>query len=361
MSLLLLLFSSWTFAFPELIKHGYTQCSACHQSRAGGDLLTEYGKELAKELASQHKTDYFRIPTPEWLQLGADMRLLQVFVENSQASRGRFIIMQGELNALFKVSESVRANVGLGRYEPKDPNATWKDFAYLPSYWMDYTWRNSAQDQTVQLKAGRFLPSYGLNIPEHTYVSRLTAEFTPGQERTLAEVSWDDSTHQVVVDYLLRRHNYNKLDDEKGGVLQVSRLFTDQVRLGANFYRSEVGVVEPKVKKSLDGIFGLFALSKEWAAYFQLDRINQPTATEGASWLSKFSYDWSPGVELFATQEYLNADTRRSDPRQEFLGFGVDYFPWTHTQFTVTVRNEKNTAAHPTSSQVVWLMFHGYL
>ena len=54
-SLLLGLFavvSSQAFAFPEMVRHGYTQCTACHVSPSGGGILTSYGRELAAEVLS---------------------------------------------------------------------------------------------------------------------------------------------------------------------------------------------------------------------------------------------------------------------------------------------------------------------
>src|ERR1700722_15897581 len=54
-ALFLLLTVVWlpaAFAFPEMARHGYTQCTACHVSPAGGGVLTEYGRELSSDLLS---------------------------------------------------------------------------------------------------------------------------------------------------------------------------------------------------------------------------------------------------------------------------------------------------------------------
>jgi len=39
-------------AFPELTRHGYVSCTACHVSPNGGGAMTPYGRGLSRELLS---------------------------------------------------------------------------------------------------------------------------------------------------------------------------------------------------------------------------------------------------------------------------------------------------------------------
>ena len=52
-ALFVFLFTQNVSAFPEMIRHGYINCNACHVSPAGGGLLTAYGRTISKELLSR--------------------------------------------------------------------------------------------------------------------------------------------------------------------------------------------------------------------------------------------------------------------------------------------------------------------
>jgi hypothetical protein len=69
---LLLLVSGRAMGFPDLIRHGYTNCIACHVSPNGGGVLTKYGRSLSKELLStwgregEEKFAYFAKTSPQF-------------------------------------------------------------------------------------------------------------------------------------------------------------------------------------------------------------------------------------------------------------------------------------------------------
>jgi len=50
----LVTFPSEAQAYPWLIRHGYTNCSACHADPSGGELLTMYGQAMSSEVLSTH-------------------------------------------------------------------------------------------------------------------------------------------------------------------------------------------------------------------------------------------------------------------------------------------------------------------
>lgn len=358
---MLILGSHTLWAFPEMIRHGYTQCTACHESKLGGDFLTEYGKSLAQEILSAHKTEYFQTKTPAWLQLGGDVRLLQTMVENKTSSRGRFLIMQAEVAALFKFDSDIKAGVSLARYEPKSADAIWRDFIYAPQYWISKNWMSDDEESSLSLRAGKFLPGYGVLLSEHVYVNRINTELTPGQERGAVELIANDAKTQVNLTKIFNRFSYNKIIAEDGWLAQVSHLFKDQVRLGFNIYRSDVEQASVVSKKSFEGIFGLIGWNKEWSTLFQIDRLYLDQGKTGISEFLKVGFEVTQGVNLFMTQEYSNYDVEKSDPKVENYGVGVDYFPMTNVHLTAAFRNEKNTALTKDASQVIWLIFHGYM
>ena len=90
-------------AFPDMIRHGYTNCTACHMSPSGGGVLNQYGKSLSKEVLSTWGAEgeenflHGAVDTTavnDWLVLGGDIRAVQVHQENDLIKRGKFIKMQ---------------------------------------------------------------------------------------------------------------------------------------------------------------------------------------------------------------------------------------------------------------------------
>ena len=92
-------------AFPELIRHGYVNCSACHVSPAGGGVLTPYGRGLSNEIVSRWGTEKETLPlhglvplekVQDCLFLGGDLRGVQTQYENNLVKDGQWIPMQAQ-------------------------------------------------------------------------------------------------------------------------------------------------------------------------------------------------------------------------------------------------------------------------
>lgn len=367
---LLVLATVKSFAYPDMIRHGYVNCMACHTTHQGGDMLSAYGRELGKELYSRNDSlfksanaekSYWEIETPEWLKVGANVRLLQTMSESSVASKGRFMIMQVDVDSLFKVNERTIVYASVGRYENSQSDAEWKDFIYSPRLWTQYThtWRGGAE--VASLRAGRFYPVYGINIAEHTYVNRRYLDFNPGQERIMAELAWSNENYQVVASGLGQRGRYDKYDDEKGYVLQVSKVFGKATRAGVNIYRSQLDQGNTKMDKSFEGVFAMIGWTPEVSMLLQADKIYYPNGKTGFLDFVKVNYEYTQGVHLFVTQEYYNADMQKTDPHLESYGIGAQYFPFPNFDFFATFKKTKDSSQLDEYQNVVWLIAHFYL
>lgn len=368
---LVLIFGSLkSVAYPEMIRHGYVNCAACHTTTQGGDLLSPYGRELGKELFSRNDSifksssaekNYWEVETPEWLRVGADLRLLQVMTESSVASKGRFMIMQVDVDSLWKPHEKVSVYASMGRFEPNKGDAEWKDFIYVPRLWAQYTetWRDGSEQ--VSFRVGRFFPVYGVNIAEHTYVNRRYLSLNPGQERLAAELSWNNENYQVVATGMSQRGRFKDYDGEKGYVLQVSKVFGKSARVGMNIYRSRIIQGGSEQDNAFEGLFALIGWTPQFSTLFQADKIYFPHGKTGFLDFLKFSYEYTQGVQLFLTQEYYNANTEKTDPHVESYGLGVQYFPFPNFDFFATYKKTKDTSQLNEFQNVVWLIAHFYL
>ena len=98
-------FQSIARAFPEMVRKGYQNCTACHVAPEGGGLLTDYGRSMSAEILStwnykgEEAVGHGLLPDPpSWLRFGGDFRFIQSYLDNPVATTGRFFPMQEDLD-----------------------------------------------------------------------------------------------------------------------------------------------------------------------------------------------------------------------------------------------------------------------
>jgi len=373
LSLWFLLAPGLAWAFPDMVRHGYMNCIACHTSTAGGGLLNEYGRTLSREILSQptlfgkastegEEKFLYGLPTlPPGLLLQSDIRVLQLFVESKQASRGRFLIMQVDLDASYQWKQW-RAFGSVGRIEATKPDSEAKDFVSSPRHGVEYTFTKPEMENRVALKAGRFMPAYGIGFAEHTFVTRTLLDFNPAQERLATELSWNNDRAQVIATGILQQYTGNDVKKEKGGVVQASIAVREKSKVGVNWYSTER---EDKGVKSMRRIYGAFAhiaFNKDWYGLLEVDKPQRADQKWGLVEIFKLGWEVHQGWHVFAVQEYANLDTGTPNPKFESLGVGTQWFPRPHWDFLTVYRRERNTAGGNNSfTDVVWLVGHFYL
>ncbi len=360
-------------AFPEMVRHGYFNCTACHTSLVGGNSLNAYGRSLSKDVMSQ-KTFLDQKPkdgdelflqgvlkTPEWLDVGGDIRLLQTFVENQQSSKGRFLIMQLELDFVARAYDWIDTFFSVGRMEPKKEDPAAKDFVYTPRLGIDF--RLSPLDQTDQthIRVGRFQPAFGINFAEHIFVTRTLLDFGPGQERIAAEFSWVSDHSSVILTAIVNQSGGNESKFEQGGILQYTRAVGEKSKIGFNIYDTQKKNNDERYSRSILGGFAYIGFTKEWYGLLEVDRPRGLDGKYGLVETFKLGKEVYQGLQVFATHEFANLDSSQGDPKLEIYGLGTEWFPIPHLDFYAAYRKEKNTAFSPQFQDVIWLIGHYYL
>jgi hypothetical protein len=372
-ALIVLLLSSRVWAFPEMVRHGYVNCTACHTSLVGGNMLNPYGRSLSREILSQKMffgqaagegdEQYLHglIETPKWLDVGGDIRLLQTFVESQQASKGRFLIMQVEMDFVARASDLISTFFSLGRLEPRKEDPTAKDFVYSPRWGGDL--RLSPQDQPEQtnFRVGRFMPAYGINFAEHVFVTRTLLDFGPGQERFAAELSWVDDQSSVIGTLIGGQASGNQSKYEVGGIIQFARAVGEKSKVGINYYKTKRRENDVDFNRSILGGFAYMGFTKDWYGLFEVDQPRGADEKNGLVEAFKLGHEVFQGLHIFATHEFANLNTEQADPKFEAYGIGAEWFPKPHFDFYGAYRKEKNSGLSADFQDVVWLIGHYYL
>jgi len=351
-----LLFSLHARAFPEMIRHGYVNCTSCHVSPSGGGILTEYGRNLSRDTLSTWGTEneakflYGAVSTPEWLNLGGDIRAIQSYLENQTVKEARTISMQNDLEAAVKI-----ANVFfVGTYgwdDIKQKNLSRRHYILVP-----------LTDQ-VNFRAGRFLSNYGLNIPDHVMFIRRPLGWDQGSETYNVELSWIGENANASLTGVLGRPDDTKLDREYGFITNLAVDLNEKSKLGVNFYQGS----NKTQKRQMTGLYGMIGFSENlfWLTEFdfhQTETLQVPTEpVQGFVEFQKVGYEFYKGMVGFAVQQWRKSRLKEDNSAQDSYGLGLQLFPRPHFEFEFVWLKQRDLANNPPFYDYAWILGHYYL
>lgn len=158
-------------AYPQFLLSRDATCASCHIVPAGGNLLNENGLAVAETMSTFGTAPEFMygaIPTPDWLVLGGDLRGAAGYLKTPEDVAAAFP-MQIELYAHATFGNfAVHANFGPRPSTVGNEAATrvWAREHYL--MWT----QNVGEAGDLTIRAGRFMPVFGLRLAEHTVYTR---------------------------------------------------------------------------------------------------------------------------------------------------------------------------------------------
>jgi len=197
--------SAW--AEPMFLAKQYTRCTSCHYSPSGGGLLTPYGRLLShRELSTTTAAATVAAPAAEDdphgeqaflygafgkslgpVHLGLEMRPSRLRLGFPGGQQDMTLLMNVELvGAVQKNGWTAYATAGR---EP--PDSAVRDGRVLPDpAFISYEhWISYRTDQGFGIRAGRFMPAYGLRLADHTAYSRSYLDFDRNDQVYGLEVS----------------------------------------------------------------------------------------------------------------------------------------------------------------------------
>jgi len=375
--LYLISFSSNANAFPEMIRHGYANCSACHVSLTGGGVLNDYGRELSRELLATWKGNeklkenqflWGALGSPredqtkgrpriqDWLKLGGDIRSVYLYKNTDTATSGQTIFMQGDFEAAAVLKKlTIDATAGIEQPIPGIPI----DFISR-RHFVQY----SLTDE-FNLRAGRFIPAYGINTADHVELTRDPLRLGDQWSSYNFEASYITDKYNIFVTGILGRIDNPSLEHEKGGALQATYAPSEKVKLGGEVYFGE----NDNERRWLFGPLGLIGITDRLMLQSEIDfQMNyQKTLALGPDtqgWVSsqKLSYEITDGIWVFGDQEYGKFAFDIPLSEVQIYGVGMQFFPRTHFEFNVSFEKVRNLSANSGDFyDYAWLMTHFYL
>lgn len=353
---LIFLFSSQAFAFPQLIRHGYTNCTSCHASPRGGGVLTEYGRALSKEILSTwgyegeetwHYGAINKDSIADWLRVGGDVRAVQVHNKNERATVGRFIEMQEQVELAGQFN-----NTWLSISASADTMKTSKPW-YIPGF---YFLTNLTEK--LNIRVGRFVPRFGLNTPEHIFSTRGPIGFGYQAERDTAEVTY--SAERWDVSFAASTGRLHSKETADGFYGQANYSFTTHDKWGISIGKQTTGLQNQTL-----GIHGLMGFTER--LYLETDSVlKKGTAFTGGSQrgiyhFAKVGYEIEKGLHLIALEDVRKDDLSLNNSTQFMYGAGLAFYPRPHFEFQGVLSKRTRLAQSHKEEDYFWLLMHFYL
>lgn len=356
----LTLIAPQAFAFQDMIRHNYVNCNACHVSATGGNALTPYGRSMSQELLSSWGTEreasflngvVKQEKLPDWLITGGDVRYLQTFRDTPTRQSARSMWMQTEIE-LGARAEKFGASIAVGKYEPRAEELRW----VAPRFYAFYT-----PTDEMFVRAGRFVPVFGLNIPYHTLPTRQSLGFFPGRERDAVEAVWSGEKWNFAGSVSRNPAGPVANDRRESMVtLQANRNFAGHYRVGMSAMTAKADAAD----RSAVSAHAILGFSKQWAysSEFTLQRLS-PSAGSASSGLYHFSqliYEPWKGFSFYLLEDYEKTNLSDSQTLSNSIGPGFRFFPRPHFEIDGVYLKKRVASAGDRFDTFAWLVAHYY-
>jgi len=364
-SLIILFCVQDVFAFPEMIKHGYVNCTACHVSSSGGGLLNEYGRNLSAELIStwSNKNEEFFLhgavnteKFDKWLSIGGDLRGVQAHTDYKDATAhavdGRWINMQAGIE-IGIIQPKWAAVAFIGEFNSRDRQHKNEILPYSPRHYFLF----NATDE-ISIKLGRFQPNFGLNLPDHFLATRAPLGFGYVINKNSLEASYLGENWNLITSIYNIPSQFGSAYS-KGAMVNVMRVLSDKYKFGLQFL-SEVGDSQ---KRNILGITSQLGWSEHLVTLVELDRIiNEPNnnvESKGLALTHRTQYEIFKGFNIAALNDYYQSNLEVGSTKIYKLGPGVIWYPRPHFDFQLfATREYRESLSEP--GVYAWLMTHYY-
>jgi hypothetical protein len=368
--LAMMLPARFSFAFPEMVRHNYVNCTACHVSPSGGGVLTAYGRSMAKEVLSTWGYEGEEGPghglikqTPEWLILGGDVRWVQTYLDTPAVREGDAFWMQSDLELGVQNKKWIAVGT-IGAEGGPDSYSERGEFISRRHY------LNYRPTEQISLRAGRFTPQFGINQANHTLVTRgglppaglSGLGFMPGTETYNMEAAWIGDQFDVFATGIMGRPDDPNVRANKGAALSTSYALFDKHKIGASYWRTQTDTQ----RREMYGAWGILGFTHHFFILAEIDYLGTRNRQSDAfrqqyvSYL-RVNYEWRQGVHAYIFNQ--NTDLMRTGdlPHAESIGLGIQLFPRPHFEINAEFQHVGNTNSFAGVSDAGMLLLHYYL
>lgn len=220
-------------AYPQYQLSRDQTCTGCHLSPAGGNLLSENGLMVAEGKSQLGTAPEFLnglVSPPDWLVLGGDLRGSTGYIQTPEKVLAAFP-MQLDLYAAARFADHFALHVTAG-YRPatvgnEAATRVWSREHYL-------MWQQEAGgSEGLYVRAGRFMPVFGLRLAEHPVYTRRFGGTQLYAETYAAAVEYVVPKFELHATGFIEDPLIDPVEHYSGGALYGEVRLTETFALGA--------------------------------------------------------------------------------------------------------------------------------
>ncbi len=371
---LLLFAAASSYSYPKFAAYTGEKCQSCHVNPTGGGMRNLYGAKYGKDnlyfkfWEKANKTTEIDPQITKGISMGSDMRM--IFIDDQQGEGNpnfnTFFQMQGDLYVNAQVNKYISLMVAPGLYIPNtygtSPLATKYEIYGMVSN----------LPAGLYFKAGRFIPNFGIKIPEHRAYNRTFNDFyTPYASDAGVEVGIAPSFFTLTAGFSNgssvnksgQRNNSFDFDNQKqvtvsGDFRWASKKSKYTFGIGGSFLSNPYKYDPANNINALRqmgagfisiGLFERVAILGE-VAYNRLDlRDSVSTRSDFRTIFGELDVRLTKGVELKVQYEnYDNAlGVKNNTTERQRYSFGAVFFPLSGLEVEAIYRHVRNGLGDP--------------
>jgi hypothetical protein len=328
-------------AYPQFQMSRDQTCTGCHVSPAGGGLLRENGLQVA-EAISQFGTApelfYGAIPTPSWLVLGGDVRGASGYVQAPEKLLASFPMqIEAYGHAAIGSGFSVYADLAARSGQVGHETAT---FAWSREHYL--MWQNKPGETTgLFLRAGRFMPVFGIRFAEHPIYTRKWGGTPLYAETYGVAAEYIDPGFELHATGFIKDPLLDTPEHSNGGAALGEYRLSETFSLGAEAMYTQS--VDDK-KARVGALAKLYVPAVETLVLFEGQFMNQLIEPRGApkqiiAYLLASRF-FAPAFMLDVGLGYFNENVQITGLHREALDANLHWFASSHVELIFTGRFE---------------------
>lgn len=326
------------FAFPDTLRHGYTNCTTCHVSPSGGGLLSAYGRSLSSELMStwsykdeeQPLEGLVKIPESimDTYFFGGDSRYLSRKTEGKSIDADEGFLMQAQLRLGFAI-DKVKFIGAFGTIE--NPRESSEIKLVSPEYYLLWNVK-----EEIHFRAGRFEPIYGLRMPDHNLWIKTEIGYQPWIQRDTVEAIYEGEKQFANMAGFQSTSATSSSDQITGYTASFYQILGEKSRVGLSAMNSEGQGVRMKSFT----LHSTVSFSEKSYSLFEYSSIWNNDTIKDAGFL-RLGYEIFKGFTPIL-QGQAKIDRDLDYPEQYKTGAGFIWLPRPHFEIMGTFEQLNN-------------------
>ncbi len=326
-------------AYPQFQLARDQTCTNCHVSPAGGGLLNENGLNVAEGISqwgNKPEFMYKKLEPPSWLLLGGDLRALAGFFATPYRSVTGFP-MQAEVYANAIVGSGLSLHVTAGIRPPRHGSEAATVFWSREHYVM---WQQHPDEPTgLYLRAGHFMPVFGLRFAEHEDYTRRFGGTGLDTEPYGIAAEYVDQAYEVHATGFVRDRLIQAASVDSGVALYAEVRASTDLSFGAE----AMATVSKDDQKQRAGLTNKIFLPGDVLLQTEVIGTRVAIGTEVVHQIagyvlgSRFLTDW---LMLDLGLGYFDENLRYQGLDREALDLNLHWFPTSHVELLFDARLE---------------------